>query len=247
MFLRTYRIVMVIVLMPLITYAQKTVRHSDQQWVQYYNQFKLDNHWTLMTDCGFRWADKFSSKVLFIARVGMAYSINSHLRVAAGFASTGAYSSASLSKLEYRPYQELFAAYRYNKVGLQHRFRVEERYFKNVVDGDLQSGHNFNFRLRYQIAANIPLAKLSEKNPDKILSLSIGDEIFINAGREIINNIFDKNRIVIGPAIQFNKQLTVALSYTHQYSQLPAAGTYAHDDIMWFTIRHHLTLSKHQS
>lgn len=246
MFLKTYRIILAIVLMPLITQAQKTVRHSDQQWVQYYNQLKLSDRWTLMTDGGFRWADGFSTKALFIARVGMAYSINTHLRVAAGVASTGAYSS-SLSKLEYRPYQELFASYKYNKVILQHRFRVEERYFKNVVDGDLQSGHNFNFRLRYQISANIPLVKLSSDNPDKVLSLGIADEIFVNAGREIVNNILDKNRIIIGPAVQFNKQLTIALSYTHQYSQLATAGSYAHDDIMWLAIRHNLDLSKHRS
>ncbi|MCB0487695.1 MAG: DUF2490 domain-containing protein [Cyclobacteriaceae bacterium] len=237
---------MVIVLMPLFAHAQKTVRHSNQQWVQYYNQLKLNSHWTLMTDGGFRWADKFSTKALFIARIGIGYNINSHLRVGAGLASTGAYSSSSLSKLEYRPYQELFASYKYGRVGLQHRFRVEERYFKSVVDGDPQSGHNFNFRLRYQISANIPLLKLSPDNPDKILSLGIGDEIFINAGREIVNNILDKNRIIIGPAVQFNKQLTVALSYTHQYSQLATAGAYAHDDVMWLAIRHNLDLSKHK-
>lgn len=237
-----------VLIVPASAFAQqKTVRHSDQQWVQYYNQLKLNPRWTLMTDGGFRWSDKFSTKALFIARVGMAYKINSHMRVAVGVASTGAYSSSSFSKLEYRPYQELFASYKYNQLNLQHRFRLEERYFKNVVDGDLQTGHNFNFRLRYQIATNIPLAKLSADHPNRMLLLGIGDEIFINAGSEIVNNILDKNRIIIGPAVQFSRELTIALSYTHQYSQLSAAGNYAHDDIMWLAIRHNLDASKQKA
>lgn len=161
--------------------------------------------------------------------------------------STGAYSASSFNKLEYRPYQELFASYKYNKVNLQHRFRLEERYFKNVVEGNIQNGHNFNFRLRYQIAANIPLAKLSAEYPERMLLLGVGDEIFINAGREIVNNILDKNRIIIGPVVQFSKALTIALSYTHQYSQLRTAGNYAHDDIMWLAIRHNLDVSKHKT
>lgn len=248
MHLRKYHLVIFILLCVSagkISAQGKTVKRSNQQWVQYYGQFKLSQKWGMNADAGFRWADSFKNKLQYISRVGVGYQLNPRFRLATGFANLGSYSASSLSKLEFRTYEEISAGYQYNKIAINHRFRVEERYYRSVVNGDILSGYDFNFRMRYQISAIIPL--ISFENPDQKLSLNVADEIFVNAGSEIVYNLFDKNRFVIGPAFQCSKKLTIGLSYTHQFSQLNSPALYAHDDVMWLAIRHSVDFSKHQS
>jgi len=220
---------------------QKNVTRSNQSWIQYYQQMKLSNRLTLMTDGGFRWSN--GERLLYIARTGLGYQLASNLRVAAGIASTGGYDATGLSSFELRPYQEIFTS-SHGKIGIQQRFRIEERFFRDVVRGEFQNGHNFNFRFRYQISASIPLIKFSNENNYPQILLSISDEIFVNAGREIAYNFLDKNRLVIGPALQVNKNVNIGIAYNFQFSQLNAPASYAHDDVLWLTVRHQLDLSQ---
>jgi hypothetical protein len=218
---------------------QKNVQKSNQLWIQYYNQLKLNKKLSLMTDGGFRWKD--GDRLLYIARTGIGYQINSTFRVAAGIATTGQYGTDGLNKVELRPYQELSSSVMLNKVTLLQRLRIEERYFRNV-DKTIYNVDNFNFRFRYQILAIIPLIQLSAEKLYKQLSLNVSDEIFVNAGKEVVYNLLDKNRFVIGPAVQASKSLNVGLSYNFQFSQLNSAASYAHDNILWLTIRHQMNL-----
>lgn len=135
-----------------------------------------------MTDGGFRWSD--GERLQYIARMGLGYQVSERLRIAGGIASTGGYDISGLNKFEIRPYQELFVSSGSSKIPIQHRLRVEEQYFKDVINGELLRGHNFNFRFRYQVSVSIPLATLSKTNEDQKLLLTVSDEIFINVGKE---------------------------------------------------------------
>lgn len=222
----------------------KTVKHSNQQWVQYYSHLDLSDRWILMIDGGFRWKERFNERLIYIGRVGLGYQLNPKLRLTAGIASTGAYLPTGLNEMEFRPYQELFYSDHYNKIIIHHRLRMEERFFKDVVDGNFSKGHDFNYRFRYQVSVSIPLINFSRENNDRQLSLNVGDEIFINAGKEIVYNILDKNRLVIGPTFQLNKNFNVGISYNFQFLHLNAPATYAHDDVIWLTVRHQMSVSK---
>lgn len=230
-----------------VTSAQsKNVKHSSQQWIQYYNQSKMGNKWIWSTDGGFRWNTLLNNPSQYIVRTAFGYQLNSTMKVSAGFAHLGFYTSEKFSKVEFRPYQEFLLNDKYKKVDILHRFRIEERYFKNVVDGDIQHGHTFNFRFRYQCMLNIKILKLSPANPDKALAVNIGDEIFINAGKKIVYNTFDQNRLLVGPAVSFSKNLSVGLTYNRQFSSANAANSYSRTDIIWLLIRHNLDLTKHK-
>lgn len=224
----------------------KNVKKSSQRWIQYYNQSKIGNKWTWSTDGGFRWNTLLNNPSQYIVRTAFGYQLNNTMKISAGFAHLGFYTSEKLSKIEFRPYQEFAINNKYKNLVILHRFRVEERYFKNVVHGDIQHGHTFNFRFRYQCMLNIKILKLSSANPDKALAINLGDEIFINAGKKIVYNTFDQNRFLIGPSISFSKNLSVGLTYNRQFSSANAANSYNHTDIMWLIIRHNLDLTKHK-
>ncbi|MEO8415922.1 MAG: DUF2490 domain-containing protein [Ginsengibacter sp.] len=224
----------------------RNVKKSSQQWIQYYNQSKIEDKWTWSADAGYRFNTLFSNRAQYIVRTGFGYQFNRTMKVSAGFAHLGFYTSDKLSKVEYRPYQEFAITNAYKHLGIFHRFRVEERFFKNVINGDIQHGHSFNFRFRYQCMLNITILKLSITNPDKFLAINLGDEIFINAGKKVVYNVFDQNRWLAGSFVSFSKSLSIGLTYNSQFAALNAPDSYNHTDVMWLIIRQNFDLSKHK-
>ena len=85
----------------------KTVKKIDQEWAQYYAGIKIAKAFTLSADGGYRFNKLFNDPSQYIVRAGLGYQLNSHMKVAAGFAHLGFYTSEKISKLEYRPYRRV--------------------------------------------------------------------------------------------------------------------------------------------
>ena len=234
-------IFMLVISGAMVAYSQKKETYSSQQWIQYYNTTQLNDKWSLGVDGGMRY--KEWNKYEYIARIGLYYQFPSKIKVGGGVVTTGKYTGNDVTRKEFRTYQEVTTSWKQNKVTINHRFRFEQRSFVNTPT-DLPVTHNFNFRLRYQIGFNIPLFTLSKENTYKKISLVVSDEIFINAGKQIIYNYVDHNRLVVGPAWQVSKSLAVAISYMSQFSQKTSSGLVSLDDVVWVTIRHNLSLKK---
>ena len=111
------------------------------------------------------------------------------------------------------------------------------------MDGHIQSENTFALRFRYALSTRIPIATLSKENPDFKLNLGISDEVMINAGKEIVYNVFDKNRFVVSPTVQFNKWMSVALAWNNQFFNTSTAGQYVHTNAFWLQLTHTLHLA----
>ena len=225
------------------TAQEKNVTTGNQQWLQYYNQTKLGKNWVWLTDGGYRWRDGFEESTKYIARTGLGYSINPNMRVSAGLAYLGLYSSGKVSTVELRPYQEFLLKNGLNKIGISNRFRVEKRFFNPVIHEAFPTQNTFNFRFRYAITASIPLSRLSKDDPDKKLLLNIGNEIFINAGNEIVHDVFDQNRFTVSPSVQCSENLTFSLTWNSQFSSTSTPESYDNNNVMWLQVRHTLDLA----
>lgn len=223
-----------------LTAQTKNITIINQQWLQYYNQLKLNDNWSLLTDCGYRWENSFQESRQYLIRTGVGYSVNSGFMLAGGFTHLGFLSSGVVNKVEFRPYQELSLTNEYNKVTLNHRYRIEERFFNPVVNGSIQNTNTFNFRFRYSFMAGFPLFALSKSKPDNILLLNIGNELFINVGSGIVYTIFDQNRILISPTLQFNKKMTISITWNSQFSSTPTPASYRYTNVIWLQIKHKL-------
>jgi hypothetical protein len=218
----------------------KIVSNGNQQWFQYYNQAKLGNKWTLFSDLGYRWKDGFHENSQYIIRTAIGYSIHPSLRISLGVAHLGSYIAKKASIFEFRPYQELALKNNFNEIELTNRFRVEERFFNFDYNGEIQLPSDFNFRFRYSIMMGIPLFRLSKEKTNRIFLLYIGDEIFINAGNTIANNIFDQNRIIFSPSLKLNEQVTFSLTWNSQFASTSLQNTYKYTNVIWFQIKHKL-------
>ncbi|WP_157805318.1 DUF2490 domain-containing protein [Confluentibacter citreus] len=218
----------------------KIVTRENQQWLQYYNETKLNKNWTLLADASHRWKDDFNESSQFIVRSALGYTIKQNFRISAGFAYSGFYSQDTLNRMEYRPHQELVFTNTLNNIKINHRLRVEERFFNPLND----SNNTFNFRFRYSFAVSFTLFKLSKTNPESLFLLRINDEIFINSGKQTVNKTFDQNRFVVSPTFQLNKSLSISPTWNSQYASTSTSGTYRQTNVFWLQIRHNLDLSK---
>lgn len=226
--------------------AQKTVSNNNQQWLQYYHQLKLSEKYTIATDLSLRRINTFNDWSQTTFRTGLGYPIAKKIQGVTGIACFAFYTSNTPSKIEFRPYQEVNTTIVYKKISIQHRLRAEARYFRKISDGVITSTSNFNFRFRYKLNFAIPLVKLSETKPDKKIFLNIGDELFINAGREIVYNTIDNNRLLIGTTFQVNLNLSFSFTYNYQFGQRNKPDTYEHSDVFWLTINHKMALKHKQ-
>ncbi len=244
--IKIYKIclLLLVTIFSLTANAQKIIKRSNQQWLQYYAQLKLSNKWTLLADGGYRVANNFQDKSQYIARVGLNYNLNPSMQVGGGFAHLGFYTSGKISKVEFRPYEELSIKSKLSNIDINNRIRIEERFFNPVVDGHIKGNGSFNFRFRYSLIAGIPLFNLSKKDMDKKVLLNIGDEVFFNAGRSIVYNEFDQNRILISPTIQFNKNFAVSLTYNGQFAGTTTPATYNDMNIVWLQIKQKFNIAR---
>ena len=226
------------------TAQNKEVLRGNQTWLQYYGQAKLSEKWTWQFDGGFRWRDVVAESSGHIVRTALGYNAGSKVRLAAGIAHLGFYTQEKLLRVEFRPHQEVQLAHDLGKLGLSHRFRLEERIFFPVEQGRIQRTNHFNFRFRYAAMLGIPLFKLSRDHPESAFILYVGDEIFLNFGPEISHNYFDQNRLILSPTFQFNDALSISLTWNNQFASTPLPSVYAHSQVFWIQVRHQMDFSK---
>ena len=223
---------------------EKNISSGTMTWLQYYNKTKLNDKWMWKTDVGYRWTDFLEESKQFITRTAIGYALNPSIRISAGFAYLGYYSSGDLNRFEYRPYQEMTIKNDFQFFDIKHRYRLEER-FSGLPDssGDGTSG-NFNFRFRYAFNFKIPILNLSATNLERKMVLNIGNELFLNAGDEIVSNIFNQNRIIISPGIQLNKNLSLHLTWNRLFASQAESASYSHFNVFWVQVKHGLDFRK---
>ena len=222
---------------PFTPQAQRTVIHNNQQWFQYYTQTKTGDRTMVYVDAGVRSVDGFSRWSQHLARAGFGYVLRGPWQGVTGIAFFGFFDQGIRARDEWRVYQEANRTDRPGRWTLQNRLRVEARFFRNRPDGPMGAGSSFNFRFRYRLQGMTRIAELSSARERRVM-LSLADEVFINAGRSIVYNTFDNNRLVMGPVLQWNPDLQVGLLYNHQFGHRNRPETYEDSDILWLTVTH---------
>jgi hypothetical protein len=144
---------------------------------------------------------------------------------------------------EVRPHLELEYKQKFTKIVLDHRFRGEARFFHNVNESrtELEDGFEYsNYRFRYKLQAAIPIFKVDKNTA---LKLKVYDELFINAGTQIVTNVFDQNRIYAGLNYDILKNVSVEVGYLNWFQQRPD-GRFFDRDILRFSVFHKINLKK---
>ncbi|UCS91497.1 DUF2490 domain-containing protein [Echinicola marina] len=229
-----------ILLSPKKGHAQeKEIIRSNQQWFRYWNKTQFDKNWSLKSDFGIRYQERFSKKNKYIARTRLIYSWKENLELSAGFAHLGSYQGKEIAIIESRPFQEISHSHQTGIAKLKQRLSIEERSFK-IKNTDNSYRTPLSFRFRYRFMVNIPLLSFPSNN--QALSLQAGDEIFIKSTPETSSTPFDQNRLILGPSLQVNDNVKLDFIYMYQYASTPIENIYKQSNIFRMSIKHYINL-----
>lgn len=231
----------------LVWSQEKETEYREQTWIGYFNQTRFTQRSGLWIDLHARLTDQFIKRMgLSIARLGYTYHLSDQVRLTSGYAYVTQYGVADNPNVpEHRTWQQVQWFEKKNKFTMMQWFRVEERFRRKVVLGDLTDDYNFNWRFRYNISFTIPL----KGNPGapKTPFVFLNDEIHINAGKKIGVNYFDQNRLFLGLGYQFTSHLNAQLGYMYVFQQLPEVNKYIHIDAIRLFLFHNLDFRNQES
>lgn len=225
----------------------KQTTNVNQLWAGYFNQTRFSSKWGVWADAHLRTKeDFFSDFSQAIIRVGLTYYLTDDAKLTAGYAYINhfpAENHKNISQPEHRPWQQIQWHTRFPKLRLMQWFRLEERFRRKILnDNELAEGYNFNFKLRYNFFAQIPLSK--RRFQPKTLSLVVNDEVHVNFGKQIVNNYFDQNRFFVGFNYHINKHDNFQFGYMNVFQQLAAGNRYRSTQAARLFYFHNLDLRK---
>ncbi|MFV5695960.1 DUF2490 domain-containing protein [Flavobacterium sp. LB3P122] len=225
--------------------TEKNINHQNLLWTRYHNQLTLNNKWSLNTEFDNRIFLKSVTENVYVIRVQGRYKINDHLETGVGFA----YFSVATQEPElnydfnipeYRVQQDITWKQNLEKITLNQRFQLEERFIHNANKQELLSGTSFSWRFRYRIQGEYTFWK----KETQFLKAIVSDELLINFGKKIIKNTFDQNRIYGAIQYGINKNFAVELGYLNSFQQRASGVDYFNRDIIRFSIFHKLRVQK---
>ena len=184
-------------------HAQKS---NTGNWFIYFGNQKINSKWNWQNEVQYRNFNFMGDLSQLLVRTGIGYNLtenNNNILLGYGFINSQKYLPNSNNKVganEHRIYQQFISRQNFNKVFLQHRYRIEERFLPN----------DFQMRFRYFLGINIAINKPKiEKNA---YYLSAYNEIFINTQQ----NIFDRNRLYGAIGYVINKNIKIEAGYMAQ-------------------------------
>lgn len=237
---RTY-ILLLFSFLYFISKAQKTITYQSLYWMRYYNQLSIDKKLTWHNEIDNRRFFENSRQHHLIMHTRLHVAVLPNIDVAFGLTYSRQspqepHPAYNLVVPEIRPVQEMNLTNLFGKrLTLQQRVRVDERFIRKNSGNELLDGYDFNFRFRYRLQLSYKISKENAKNQTTV---KISGELMINAGKNIIYNHFDQNRVYIAIDQAINKVFSVELGYLHWYQQKVTGSQFFRRDILRLTILH---------
>jgi hypothetical protein len=244
--MKTFKIIFLF-LICFISHAQteKNIDHQSILWTRYNNLLTLNNKWSLNFEFDNRVFLKPITENLYVIRLQGRYKINDHLETGVGFAHFSVATqdpevNYDFNIPENRGQQDITWKQDVDKITLNQRFQLEERFIHNANKQELLSGTTFSWRFRYRIQGDYTFWKKENQS----LKVIVYDELMINFGKKIIKNTFDQNRIYGALQYGINKNFALELGYLNSFQQRANGVDYFNRDIIRFSIFHKIRLQK---
>ena len=223
-----FRILILVVLLPLIGLGQvqkeKEINKQTQSMFSLNNTITFEKHWGVLADLHLRRNDFMGSESFYMVRAAMAYITESKNVVALGYGhmwSAPTNPGWNTFANEDFVYQMFDCNSKIGNVSILNRFRNEQR-FQQVMADDAWTGRKvFSNRVRYLASFTIPIFKKKT-----MPSLVISDELFVQFGKNVVNNTFDQNWLFIGIKQSISPKLSFDFGYMNVYQQKKSGYQY---------------------
>ncbi len=209
-----------------IAIKSQNTRLIDYNSIGWYNAFitkKITDKWSGHLEYQWRRDEFILHGQQSLLRVGVNYKVNQKLliRVGYGWIETYPYGSINLQAAgktftEHRSFQALLLNDHVNSLEIQHRFMLEQRWIGRFTKPDIELEDDYVYvnRMRYMLRLQMPLGK--KELEDRTFYMAMYDEIFIQFGENVQENIFDQNRLSGLIGYKLNKNFKLELGYLNQ-------------------------------
>lgn len=169
-------------------------------WMIYIGSKKLDNQWNIHNEIQYRNYNAIGDLEQLLLRTGIGKNLtdgNNNLLLGYGFIRSENYANEEDKIIvnEHRVFQQFITKQTIGKVGVQHRYRFEQRFVED----------DFKLRFRYFLGLTYPLT-------DQFY-LSSYNEIFLNTQR----SAFDRHRLYGGIGYKLSDKMKVEIGYMNQF------------------------------
>ncbi len=226
---------------------EKAVVHNSQLWTGYFNQVQFSRQWGVWIDLHLRTGEGLAKSIgQSIMRVGLIRYGNSGWRYMAGYAYVNNFvrgGTETLALTEHRLWQQVQQIQEWPKLRFNHALRLEERWRQQQsADGRKSAEHLFTWRVKHTLSFQRALGKKAFA-PGSI-ALVLSNDLFINFGKQVINNYFDQDRFFAGLAWQMDKHSALQTGYMKIFQQLPAGNRFRSTDVLRCYFIHQFDLRK---
>lgn len=196
-----------------------------QFWTSINSTARISKHWGMIADIHVRRNNFISDPNFYFLRLGGAYWLNDQISFAGGAAALWRVTETDLGRefaLERRIYQQALWRAVIGKITFLQRVRIEQRWQEVLnTNSGLKDRDRFSTRFRFLISASVQ-AFNDPGLPRPVLS----NEILFHAGKEIVYNTFDQNRLFLGFNQRISKNLMIDYGYMMVYQQRYTGNQY---------------------
>jgi hypothetical protein len=197
-------------------------------WLTNTTTLKFSERWSGHLEYQFRRDNFLRTWQQSLLRTGVNYKVNDQLSLRVGYAwiETFPYGDFPIQAAgrqfpEHRLFQMATLQNPVGRVGISHRFMLEQRWVGRFLTADSPRPDEtvFSNRVRYMFRAQLPLGK--PKMEDRTAYLAAYDEVFLSFGNNVGENVFDQNRLGLLVGYRFNSTFRVEGGFLQQLVQLP--------------------------
>ena len=191
-------------MVPFLGYSQDS---SLGNWLLYFGNMKIKSDWNWHNEVQYRNYNAIGDLEQLLLRTGIGYNLtenNNNLLLGYGYILSQNYIEGTDDKVdvnEHRIYQQFITRQKIGIVGVQHRYRFEQRF----VEAD------FKMRFRYFLSLTVPIN--NKEMTDQTVYFSAYNEIFLNTS----GTIFDRDRLYGGFGYKLSKTVRLELGYMNQF------------------------------
>lgn len=201
--------------------AQRVSTTNYNGWYMYFGTHKFNKHWGLHAEVQWRRHHWITESQQLLVRTGINYHINDQSTATVGycFVQTYPYGEFPVRAAfpEHRMWEQLQYKSYINRIEAINRIRLEQRWsYLPVLKDSSYSPGNAVYQNRIRILNRFSIAINSKTIIDNTFYVSTYDELFVNFGKHVANNVFDQNRAYIAVGYKVPKLGRVELGYMNQ-------------------------------
>jgi len=208
-------------------------------WLRYQNQMHLSPH--------VLWNTEIDNRRFISPDAQLQLIIHSRLHrklglfdVGGGMTLSWAYAqrpsnTISHPTFEIRPVLEASYEKPKEKLSIQHRLRLDNRFIEEDRLDGLDQDYEYTARLRYRVQARIPIIK---KEKSGSISARFANEVMVNHRK----TFFDQNRIYATLDFTISRALSIEGGYIYIHQQRFGRDEYFHRHVLRFSVLHRMQL-----